>query len=64
MKYLFEVTETLTRTVEIEAGSHEEAYEIGRKMYRAEEIVLDASDLFKVDFETFEYPEPKENNEQ
>ena len=59
MKYLFEVTETLSRTVEIEAESAAEAYQKGRAKYKNCEIVLDETDFVDVDFKTFETPEPQ-----
>ena len=54
MKFLFEVTETLSRTVEIEADSQAEAYQKGRAKYKNSEIVLDETDFVDVDFKTLE----------
>ncbi|MBQ5366958.1 MAG: DpnD/PcfM family protein [Thermoguttaceae bacterium] len=61
MKFLFEVTETLSRTVEIEADSAAEAYQKGRAKYKNCEIVLDETDFVDVDFKTFENPEPQQD---
>ncbi len=43
-KYRIEVTEVLSRLVEIEAESEEDAIETVRRMYQNCDIVLDASD--------------------
>lgn len=43
--YIFEITETLQRTVAIEADDDKEAYEIIRRKYKEEDIVLDSSDF-------------------
>lgn len=42
MKYKVNVEELLSRIIEVEADSDEEAEEKVREMYRNEEIVLDA----------------------
>lgn len=44
MKYVVAVTEELRRELEIEAESKEQAYEIVKRKYNNEEIVLDDSD--------------------
>jgi hypothetical protein len=44
MKYVVAVTEELRRELEIEAESKEQAYEIVKRKYNNEEIVLDNSD--------------------
>ena len=49
MKYSVEVKETLSRLVEVEAESMNEAREITEKLYRNEEIVLTADDFKGVD---------------
>jgi hypothetical protein len=51
-KYIVEFTETLQRQVEIEANSPEEAEDIARAKYKAEEIVLDSSDFVGGDIRT------------
>lgn len=50
MKYKVNVEELLSRIVEVEADSDEEAEEKVREMYRNEEIVLDASDFQSVEY--------------
>lgn len=50
MKYKVNVEELLSRIVEVEADSDEEAEEKVREMYRNEEIVLDASDFQSIEF--------------
>ena len=44
MKYVVAVTEELRRELEVEAESKEQAYEIVKRKYNNEEIVLDNSD--------------------
>ena len=44
-KYTIEITETLQRTISIEAESEEMALEKVRTMYETEEIVLDSDDF-------------------
>lgn len=48
-KYRIEVTETLSRTVETEAESEEDAVEKVWRMYRDCDIVLDASDYVETE---------------
>lgn len=48
-KYRIEVTEVLSRIVEIGAENEDEAVEIARQMYRNCEIVLDASDYIETE---------------
>lgn len=50
MKYKVNIEELLSRIVEVEADSDEEAEEKVREMYRNEEIVLDAEDLQSVEY--------------
>ena len=47
MKYKFEITETLQKTVEIEAENIDEAYRLVKKKYYKEEIIL--SDVDYID---------------
>ena len=49
-KYHIEVTETLSRVVEIVAENDDEAIEIARTMYRQCDLVLDASDYVLTEF--------------
>ena len=54
--YKIEIQELLSRVIEIEAPSSEEAIDKVREMYRAEEIVLDWSDCIDtkiIDLENF-----------
>lgn len=46
--YIFEITETLQRMVNIEATNEKEAYEIISNMYKCEDIVLNPDDF--IDF--------------
>ncbi len=50
MKYSIEVTEVLSRLVEVEAVDEDEAIERVRQMYRKCEIVLDDSDYMETEF--------------
>ena len=50
MKYSIEVTEVLSRLVEVEAVDEGEAIERVRQMYRECEIVLDDSDYMETEF--------------
>lgn len=54
MTYKICITETLSRVVEIEASSSDEAYDICKEMYRNEEIVLDSNDYLCTDFDEME----------
>jgi len=49
-KFKIEVKETLSRIIEIEANSMEEAYSKVKIQYQEEEIVLDYDDLVETDF--------------
>lgn len=49
-KYHIEVTETLSRVVEIVADNDDDAIEIARAMYRECDLVLDASDYVLTEF--------------
>lgn len=49
-----EIKETLSRIIEIEAPSVEEAIDKVRTMYKAEEIVLDSGDYVGTEIEEFE----------
>lgn len=48
--FKIEIKETLSRTIEIEANSMDEAYSKVREMYRDEEILLDSDDYVDTDF--------------
>lgn len=49
-KYRIKVTEVLSRTVETEALSEEEAIKKVRLLYRNCDLILDASDYKKTEF--------------
>lgn len=49
MKYRIEITETLSRTVDVEAENEEVALEKVRQMYRNSAIILDASDYLETE---------------
>lgn len=49
-KFKIEVKETLSRIVEVEAKSEDDAMEIAQNQYNAEEIVLDYADFSEVEF--------------
>ena len=51
MRYEVEITETLQRSVEVEAASAEDAERQIRAAYRAGDIVLDAEDCTEVEFD-------------
>ena len=50
MKYKVNVEELLSRIIEVEADSEEEAEDKVREMYMNEDIVLDASDFQGVEY--------------
>ena len=52
--FKIETEETLSRIVEIEAPSAQEAIDKAREMYRAEQIVLDADDWVGREIEEYE----------
>lgn len=49
-KYKIEIKEILTRIVEIEAQSEDDALETAQNLYKNEEIVLDSDDFSEVEF--------------
>ena len=51
MKYKVEITETIQRTVEVEAKDEGKAYQIVNDMYRNEKIVLSADDYIDTKIE-------------
>jgi len=50
MKYSVEITETLTKTIEVEADTIATAKEIVKQRYCDEEIILTADDFFEINF--------------
>ena len=53
-QYKIETEETLSRIIEVEAPSAEEAIDKARAMYKAEQIVLDADDWVGTEIEEHE----------
>lgn len=52
--YKIEIQELLSRIIEIEAPSAEEAIDKVKEMYRTEEIVLDSDDYVLTEIDEFE----------
>lgn len=52
--YKIEVKETLSRIIEIEAHSEEEAFSKVEDLYKKQEIVLSAEDFVETEFITVE----------
>lgn len=52
--YKIEIQELLSRIIEIEAPSAQDAIDKAWEMYRAEEIVLDSGDWVGTEIEEFE----------
>lgn len=53
MKYIVVVTEELRRELVVEAESKEQAYEIAKRKYNEEEIVLDSNDHSDTSFDVW-----------
>lgn len=51
--YKIKIQETLSKTVEIEANTIDEALQIAQQSYQNEEIVLDWGDFVLVEFNKF-----------
>lgn len=49
-KYKVEITETLQKTIEVEADNKEDALHKLMKMYKNEEVILDDNDFVDLDF--------------
>ena len=49
-KYKIEITETLQKTVEVEAYNKEDALHKVMKMYKNSEVILDENDFVDLDF--------------
>lgn len=60
-KYNVEVVETLSRVVEIEANSYEEAESIAEEMYDNSEIILDWEDKEDTDYKPYPTQNIKDN---
>lgn len=52
-KYTVEVTETLQRSIEVEAESENDAIEVVEQKYKDEEIVLDSSDYVSTEIDVY-----------
>lgn len=52
MKYKVEITETLQKTVEVEANNKEEALNKVMKIYKNSEVILNDNDFVDVDFKS------------
>ncbi len=53
MKYIVVVTEELRRELVVEAESKEQAYEIAKRKYDEEEIILDSNDHSDTSFDVW-----------
>nr|MBP3681602.1 DpnD/PcfM family protein [Clostridia bacterium] len=49
-KYKVEITETLQKTIEVEADNKEDAMHKVMKMYKNSEVILDDNDFVNLDF--------------
>jgi len=49
-KFNIEITETLQKTIEVEADNKEDAMHKVMKMYKNEEVILNDNDFIDVDF--------------
>lgn len=49
-KYNIEITETIQKTIEVEAGNEQEALHIAMKRYKNSEVILTDEDFIDVDF--------------
>lgn len=54
--FQIEITETLQRTLSVEATSEADALEIVHNLYKSEQIVLDAADYVETDIAPLENP--------
>lgn len=62
MKYSVTIEETLSRTLEIEAESKQDAIDKIKKQYKNDDIVLDADDFSEVIFGVSYSTTEKEND--
>ncbi len=60
-KYQIEIVETLSRVIDIEANSYEEALDKVKAKYDNSDIILDWEDLENVDYKKYPYPKLKED---
>lgn len=54
MKYQVEVRETLSKVVDIEASSEDEAIQLVKEQYQNEEIILDSENYIETEYEIYE----------
>lgn len=54
------ITETLQRTVQIEANDRDEAEQIAKEKWRKSEYVLDENDFKSVEYRAYEYARNRE----
>ncbi len=62
-KYNVEIIETLSRVVEQEANSYEDAEDLVEQKYKNDEIELDYNDLEETNYKRYPYPKLKESFE-
>ena len=60
-KYQIEIVETLSRVIDIEANSYEDALEKIKEKYDNSDIILDWEDLENVDYKEYPYPKIKDD---
>ena len=60
-KYQIEIVETLSRVIDIEANSYEDALEKVKEKYDNSDIILDWEDLENVDYKEYPYPKIKDD---
>ena len=58
--YQVEITETLKKTIEVEASSREEAETIANEQWHNSEHILDADNFTTVEFKVLSQPKNKE----
>ncbi len=51
MKYSYEIVETLSKVVSIDASTEDEAYKKLKEMYRNSEVILDADNYVATEIE-------------
>ena len=51
--FKFEIREILSRVVEVEADTVDDAYDVVKAMYKNEDIVLDAEDVVTTEIEEY-----------
>ena len=56
MMYSIEITETLSKTITVEAADPDEALDIVKKHYKDGDIIIDAECFVGVDFKVIDLP--------